>query len=67
MLDHLFDNWGYYLCVALLGGLIWGVFAINSDETARVTSCYAQNMVVVETDAGFRCASLDALYPVRVK
>lgn len=67
MIDHLSDNWGFYICAVICGGLIWvGVSAAAYDHAAT-EACYAQNMVVVDTDAGKRCASLDALYPVRVK
>lgn len=65
MPDHFADNIVIYLAALASGCLIlWGAMSEGKRDTA-LTYCYDRGMVLIDTEAGYRCASLVNLYQVR--
>ena len=65
MRDHLESYWGIYLFLIFFAGLI--AIAINAsiEDQRRVNYCFDRGSVLVQTDAGPRCAPLYSLEKVR--
>lgn len=65
MRNHLKDNWGFYIFGISVAVLLWTIVAVSAEEDRRTTYCYERGAVPVRTDAGWRCAQLYALEPIR--
>lgn len=65
MRNHFEENWLLYLVGLLLFTLIWGLTTADREEKRRTNYCYERGAVPVRTDAGWRCAQLYALEPIR--
>ena len=70
IVDGIFNFWTFMLVMTVL--FIWiGVQATENDdkikEQTRIATeaCYAQGMVLVQSDAGPRCASPQSLVKVK--
>lgn len=65
MRDHLSDFWFLYFGGALSAVMICFVISASNAEQARVNACFDRGMVLVDTPAGNRCATIVSLQPVR--
>ena len=65
MRDHLESYWGVYLFLVLFAGLIVVAFNASIEEQRRVNYCFDRGSVLVQSDAGPRCAPLYSLEKVR--
>ena len=65
MRDHLSDFWPCYVGIAVFGLMICAVISASNAEQARVNACFDRGMVLVDTPAGNRCATIVSLQPVR--
>ena len=65
MRDHLEDNWGFYAVGLVLVAFIWLLVASLAHTHAQRGYCLDRGMILVETEAGPRCARLDALERIR--
>lgn len=58
MREHFKDFWMVYFAAAFLVG-VFGVIAVTDwDHRRAEANCYDQDKILVDTDAGPRCASL---------
>lgn len=75
-LDFVLDNFGVIVMTAFAAGFIYGLFSVGASqneaakkhraETQRLTeACYSQGMVLIDTDAGQRCADPRSLVKVK--
>lgn len=62
---HFENYWGFYAFFIGLAGLLWLVAAVDSEQDRRIAYCYERGSVLVQTDAGPRCAPLYSLEKVR--
>ena len=65
MRDHIEDNWGFYAVGLVLVAFIWLLVASVNQTNGWKTYCYDRGAILVDTDAGPRCAPLGALERVR--
>ena len=62
---HFQNFWGLYLFLISFAGLIAIAFNASIEEQRRVNYCFDRGSVLVQTDAGPRCAPLYSLEKVR--
>lgn len=65
MRDHLADYLPMYVISGLIIALIIVSFNVNAEQNRRANYCYDRGSVLVDTDAGQRCAPLYSLEKVR--
>lgn len=65
MRDHLEDNWGFYAVGLVTVAFIWLLVVSVNQNNERQAYCYDRGAVLVDTDAGPRCAYVEALERVR--
>lgn len=65
MRDHFEEYWGFYAFGILFAALIWVAFSVSIENNRRKAYCYDRGSVLVDTDAGPRCAPLYSLEKVR--
>lgn len=65
MRDHLKDYWFGYAMAALCLGLLWLITSLLERDQRRINYCYDRGSVLVQTDAGTRCAPLYSLERIR--
>lgn len=65
MRDHLSEYWPIYVGLAVSGVMICAVISASNADQARVNACFDRGMVLVDTPAGNRCATIVSLQPVR--
>ncbi len=65
MRDHLEDYWGFYVFVTLFVALLLTAFNVSAENNRRKAYCYDRGSVLVDTDAGPRCAPLYSLERIR--
>lgn len=65
MRDHLSEYWPLYVAFAICAVMICAVISAANAEQARVNACFDRGMVLVDTPAGNRCATIVSLQPVR--
>jgi hypothetical protein len=61
MRNHFEDFWGLYAILGFCAALLALLIIVDTRHRAAVNNCYDQGMILVETDAGHRCAPLDTL------
>jgi hypothetical protein len=58
MRNHFEDFWGLYLVVAIIAAIFTLLVIADQHHRQAVSACYDQGKILVDTDAGWRCASL---------
>lgn len=58
MRNHFEDFWGVYLCVAVTLAITALMAIADQQHRKAVAACYDQGKILVDTDAGWRCAIL---------
>lgn len=65
MRDHFEEYWAFYVFGTLFAILIGAAFNVSAETNRRKAYCYDRGSVLVQTDAGDRCAPLYSLEKVR--
>jgi hypothetical protein len=58
MRNHFQDFWGLYVIVAVCAAICTLLVIADQQHRQAVRDCYDQGKILVDTDAGPRCASL---------
>ena len=65
MRDHFGNYWFLYVAASLFGLMITIAINANITEQRRINYCFDRGMVLVDTNAGNRCAPINTLQRVR--
>lgn len=65
MRDHLKEYWGFYAFSVAALAIFWARVSDVREDNRHKAYCYDRGSVLVDTDAGPRCAPLYSLEKVR--
>jgi len=65
MKHHIKACWLAYAAFAALAALLALIASMATTRQHRLAACYAKQMILIDTDAGPRCAPLASLHNVK--